>query len=393
MNPGHIKEEYYPKIAVLNFKAVHDISLDEADLITAKLEDALAVQKNFKLMTRASIKDRIGEKQFQEYMNCEDASCAMKVGKAIQADHIALGKVGKSDKLYYLSIELVKVEKDNSYVSKIVIRLHQGSQDGLLTTVIPSMALELAPINVVGKMDPSKNYTVDLGNGVQLEMIWIPDGTFQMGRSEPSSLGFMYAAEDFKHTVELDGFWMGKYEVTQEQYERIMGSNPSHFKGAQNPVENVSWDVVTSLFCEKLSQHAGDTFALPTEAQWEYACRAGCGWRYCFGNDPAGLDDYAWYNSNSGDKTHPVGQKRANAFGLYDMHGNVDEWCADFYDDGYYAKSPRNNPENMSSSSWMVLRGGSWHTSPSGCRSCSRNRNKPLNKSNDRGFRVVRVPR
>jgi eukaryotic-like serine/threonine-protein kinase len=139
------------------------------------------------------------------------------------------------------------------------------------------------------------------------------------------------------------------YEVTQGEYERVMGTNPSHFKGDPRlPVETVSWqDAMT--FCERLSalpaeRSAGRVYRLPTEAEWEYACRAGSTTIYSFGDSEGSLGDYAWYDSNSGSKTHPVGQKRPNAWGLYDMHGNVWEWCSDWYDGSYYASSPVDDP-------------------------------------------------
>ena len=128
-------------------------------------------------------------------------------------------------------------------------------------------------------------------------------------------------------------FYLGKYEVTQEQWEAVMGSNPSHFKGPKNPVEQVSWDDCQQ-FLVKLNAKSGgqgSKFVLPTEAQWEYACRAGSTGKFCFGDDEKQLGEYAWYEANSGDKTHPVGEKKPNTFGLHDMHGNVWEWCQDWY--------------------------------------------------------------
>ncbi len=196
--------------------------------------------------------------------------------------------------------------------------------------------------------------TIDLGGGVTMELVYVKPGRFTMGSNSGSS------DERPAHQVSISsGFYMGKYEVTQSQYERIMGKNPSHNKGTSNPVGYVSWSEATD-FCRKLSQRAGKKVRLPTEAEWEFACRAGSTTRFCFGDRNNGLNDYAWSSSNSGRKTHPVGGKRSNAWGLHDMHGNVWEWCSDWYDRGYYAKSPGRDPSGPTSGGSRVVRGGSW---------------------------------
>ena len=157
-------------------------------------------------------------------------------------------------------------------------------------------------------------------------------------------------------------FYLGKYLVTQEQWEAVMGNNPSHFKGPKNPVEQVSWDDCQQFLeqAQREGRPRGGKFQLPTEAQWEYACRAGSTTRYCFGDDESELGEYAWYDANSGSKTHPVGEKKPNAWGLYDMHGNVWEWCQDWYDGGYYANSPTDDPTGPATGSDRVFRGGGW---------------------------------
>jgi len=233
-----------------------------------------------------------------------------------------------------------------------------------------------------------KNYIEDLGGGVKLEMVWIPAGTFEMG--SPSSEEGRFNNQSPVHTVELDGFWMGKFEVTQAQWQSFMNNNPSYFKGDNLPVEQVSWDDAME-FCEKLSDKTGKKYTLPTEAQWEYACRAGSKSRFCFGDSDSSLGDYAWYSANSYFWTHPVGQKNPNAWGLYDMYGNVFEWCLDYYDENYYSKSPSKNPVNMNSSSYRVLRGGSSFNNPEYCRSAYRGLGKPDYRNLSFGFRVVRI--
>ena len=153
-------------------------------------------------------------------------------------------------------------------------------------------------------------------------------------------------------------------------------------------MEQVSWNDAAE-FCRKLSQKEGKTYTLPTEAQWEYACRAGTKTVFSFGNRESILGDYAWYINNSGSKTHPVGQKKPNAFGLYDMHGNVWEWCRDYYDSGFYNKGDTEDPENTQESSDRVLRGGSWSGDASDCRSGSRNWGDPDVRFIYDGFRIV----
>ena len=236
--------------------------------------------------------------------------------------------------------------------------------------------------------------TVDLGDGVVLELVLIPAGPFDMG-SPDNEAGPWRGREGPVHRVRITKpFYMGKYEVTQEVWEKVMGSNPSEFKGAKNPVENVSWEDCQD-FLKKLNAlaKAQGTFRLPTEAQWEYACRAGTKTRFCSGDADAGLADYAWYDANSGNTTHPVGTKKPNAWGLYDMHGNVQEWCADWYGKDYYGKSPRDDPTGPAVGNVRVLRGGVWNDSPGYCRSASCSYLAPTSRFDDYGlgFRVVAV--
>ena len=170
----------------------------------------------------------------------------------------------------------------------------------------------------------------------------------------------------------------------------------SHYpsKGPKNPVESVSWDDCHK-FLAKLNRrqgHQAGKFRLPSEAQWEYACRAGSTTRYCFGDDELRLGEYAWYVKNSGNTTHPVGQKRPNAWGLDDMHGNVWEWCADWYDDGYYARSPADDPTGPATGSYRVNHGGSWIYPAGHSRSAYRNAGEPARRDYDLGLRVCQVP-
>ena len=174
------------------------------------------------------------------------------------------------------------------------------------------------------------------------------------------------------HPVKIPDFYLGKYEVTQEQYEALMdGQNPSEFKGPQNPVEHMSWNLCQE-FCKRLSGKSGIAFRLPTEAEWEYACRAGSAATYCCGDKVEDLKAYAWFAGTAGDKTHPVGQLKPNAWGLYDMHGNVWEWCQDWYGKDYYQTSPPLDPQGPETGTGRNLRGGSWMMGPEACRASDR---------------------
>jgi formylglycine-generating enzyme required for sulfatase activity len=227
---------------------------------------------------------------------------------------------------------------------------------------------------------------LDLGNNVTMKLVLIPAGKFLMGSPEDEK--GRENNEGPQHEVTISKpFYMGIYEVTQEQYEQIMGRNLSYFKGAQNPVENVSWDDAVE-FCKALSKKTGKTVTLPTEAKWEYACRAGSKTRFGFGHDDGDLGDYAWYTKNSDSKTHPAGQKKPNEWGLYDMHGNVWEWCADWHADSY-ANANKTDPTGPANGSHRVLRGGTWCNGPGYCRSTIRYGGSPDYRNIINGFRVV----
>jgi formylglycine-generating enzyme required for sulfatase activity/tRNA A-37 threonylcarbamoyl transferase component Bud32 len=210
--------------------------------------------------------------------------------------------------------------------------------------------------------------------------VQIPVGEFMMG-------GDKYADEKPLHKVKISkAFEIGKYEVTQAQWKAVMGANPSNFKGENLPVEQVSWND-TQEFIKKLNaRNDGYIYRLPTEAEWEYACRAGTTGDYA-GN----LDEMGWYTASSGDKTHPVGEKKANAWGLYDMHGNVWEWCSDWYDGGYYGKSSEVDPKGSESGSARVERGGGWYGYAAYCRSAYRCYDAPGVRFIFLGFRLVRT--
>jgi formylglycine-generating enzyme required for sulfatase activity len=227
---------------------------------------------------------------------------------------------------------------------------------------------------------------IALGPNVSLPVAFIRPGSFTMG--SPANEDGRSSDEDQVEVTLSQPFWLAKTEVTQAQWEAVMGNNPSSFKGPNLPVENVSWEDAQS-FIGKLNEKQilpeGWKFALPIEAQWEYACRAGEKGPYSGGS----LDEVAWYDGNSGSKTHEVGLKKANAWGLHDMHGNVYEWCADWYDDTLKGGT---DPTGPSSGDNRVDRGGSWSINASYCRAASRFRGFPGLRGDLLGFRPALVP-
>lgn len=223
-------------------------------------------------------------------------------------------------------------------------------------------------------------------------LVLLPGGSFTMGGNKNSN-------EQPAHSVQVASFAIGRYPVTQAQWLRVMGSNPSHFKsniGHENcPVECVSWDDAQA-FIQKLNALTGHTsshsYRLPSEAEWEYACRAGSTGEWCFGNDEAQLKEYAWYDQNSDKQTHPVGEKLPSAWGLHDLHGNVWEWCADTWH-GNYSGAPADGSAWISGGeqNLRVLRGGCWGGATSDARCACRNYDSSGYRDNYVGFRLART--
>ena len=231
----------------------------------------------------------------------------------------------------------------------------------------------------------SDNISIPVKDGISIEMVRVEAGTFTMG----ATLEMENPLDDEKpaHQVTLtNDYYIGKYEVTQALWKAVMGNNPSYSKGNNLPVERVSWDNCQK-FISKLNRITGKTFRLPTEAEWEYAARGGNksrGYQY---SGSSNLSDVAWYEDNSGNKTHNVGSKQANELGIYDMSGNVHEWCQDWYDK--YSNSSKVNPTGANSGSYRVSRGGGWANSAGLCNSSSRVSETPGNRSGSLGLRLV----
>ncbi len=259
--------------------------------------------------------------------------------------------------------------------------------------VVPATAV--APFDEAHAKGHQKAWADHLGvpvestNSIGMKFVVIPPGEFTMGSPE-SEVGRY--GEEIQHSVTLTApFSIGVHEVTQSQYQQAAGSNPSKYKGADNPVETVSWNDAV-VFCEKLSalpaeREAGRVYRLPNEAEWEYACRAGTKTAYCFGDDKSQLGEYAWFVENREGITHAVGMKLANPWGIYDMHGNVWEWCSDLY--GPYVREAASNPQGATTGLTRVFRGGCWDYAASHCRAADRHASNSTSSGSRLGFRVA----
>jgi formylglycine-generating enzyme required for sulfatase activity len=283
-------------------------------------------------------------------------------------------------------------------VERVIKRFERNAPEGLEEkTLIPVSAVDMRDNPVVVRdgnpADPKSGLSYDIWiKDLRMAFVLIPAGSFTMG--SPTTESGRGAEEEPAHDVRIrKPIYIGKYEVTQSQWSSVMDKSPVHFPGAHRPVESMRWseakDFVKRLNERFLARVMTCRFRLPSEAEWEYACRAGTGARYAFGDDGDRLRDFAWYKANTDDRHHrPVGGKKPNAWGLYDMHGNVWEWVEDVWHDDY-----RNAPSD--GSPWVlgrggrVMRGGSWDYEPPQCRCASRARGKSTYSSNNTGIRLV----
>ncbi len=280
----------------------------------------------------------------------------------------------------------IELRKSGYAVYRAQVNVTEGKVSNLATT----LSVEEKPKPVVAVSGQSGTLRGNTGNAVLdrliSNMVYVEGGTFMMGATSEQGSD-AYAFEKPAHSVTLSNFYICKYEVTQAEWQAVMGSNPSRFKGSDNlPVENVSWKDCQE-FIKKLKAKTGLKFRLPTEAEWEYAARGGNkskDYKYAGGGYRG---DVAWYTSNSGSTTHAVGTKRPNELGLYDMSGNVWEWCSDWY--GSYSSSSQTNPTGANSGSRRVSRGGSWIDDARYCRSSYRDYVSPSSRSNFLGLRLA----
>ena len=288
------------------------------------------------------------------------------------------------------------VEFRGGKVSSINLRMQRPGPAAAIRNPAPTDAGAGRPVPDLQGPCARAAQTVDLGYGLGLEMVWVRPGTFLMGSPEAEA---GREVDELQHRVTLtNGFWLGKHEVTQRQWESIMGTNPSHFKaaGKDAPVDQVGWSDCQDFIRELNAKVPGGGFRLPTEAEWEYACRAGTTTEFHYGDQldstRANFDGSVPYGTGPRgefrNSTVPGGQFAPNAFGLHDMHGNVWEWCQDWY--GAYPRNDVTNPVGPASGNVRVLRGGCWRRSAINCRSAARVQGSLRNRDFDLGLRIVR---
>ena len=293
------------------------------------------------------------------------------------SDAIALSKVKDNAAKAGPLVDRLNLTKDKFVAQELL------AQAEILMASDPQMP---ALREKVKAMPLPKETTLQIAPKVTLKLVLIPAGKFNMG--SPDGEKDRSTDEGPQHEVTISKpFYMAATELTQEQFGVFMWPNPSSFVDPTRPLDQVSYDDAIE-YCKKATAKTGKTFRLPTEAEWEYACRAGGKTRFDYGDDDSVLADHAWYKENGDSKTQPVGQKKANAWGLYDMHGNVWEWCADYHGD-YDAKANNTDPQGPATGTSRLLRGGSWRCDPRLCRSAYRFINTPDLRCTDFGFRVI----
>jgi formylglycine-generating enzyme required for sulfatase activity len=385
--------------AVLPFDARIGVSRQEADLLCERFTTELSRIGKYKIVATTKVKELLELQNFERICGAGDPECAVEAGRLLSVQRTIFGSVGRVGETYTINTFLVNVE--SSEMESTSTMDCRGSMEEFLTKTMAagvwdltqsSPALNITPARTSVLLTPGEPATIDLGRGIILELVWIPPGEFDMG-----SQGRRKDEQPVHHVKIMRGFWMGQYEVTQEQYELMMTYNPSHDQNPRFPVTHVNWHDAMN-FCRNLEERLKSRgkeesslrVRLPTESEWEYACRAGTTTVFYTGDAELELQRAAVYCRNHGPlRTHEVGQKEPNAWGLYDVLGNVWEWCRDWYDSAAYSHSLVEDPPGPTRGTERVLRGGCWADDPFTCR-CARRENKvPEYCARYVGFRVV----
>lgn len=374
-----------PSIAILSIHS--QIKNDKnTDAISNVVAENYQKKSNARVLYLDDIRELLKSEKGESLLNCFTDSCITKISTMVGVDVVILGSIGQVGQKYLFSLKMIDVLRD-----KTLQRLTTSvdSNLGLIVDKIPEMVGELVQTqksSLPDKVTPKPSDSTGIRKTSE-EIIWIPPGTLQMGMKDP---------EDFDaipvHNVSIRGFYIDKYEVTKEAYEQVTGNNPSAFRGCNScPVDNVTWQEAQD-YCQKLGKR------LPTEAEWEYACRAGTASYFHYGNTLSSEQaNFDGTNPFGGvpkgvfkGKPVPVGTYKPNDWGLYDMHGNIAEWCSDWYNAAYYGNSDEKDPKGPTEGTLKVVRGGSWNNTAQALRSGKRAAYNPTLRVNSIGFRCVK---
>ncbi len=435
-----VKAAGMPTIFIKNLVAAKNVKKDDAARMTRLLVESLVKMQRYDVMSDDQINQLLDNTSKQQLFGCNSEECLAQIMETTQTDFILYGDIEKEGKGYIVSVSLIQRVKggsstlkgsSNTEIKDFSFNSMKSHADLIIRDIHGEGGQVVVPESENKIVTPDKNKKGKAEKIGNTEMVYIEGGTFTMGSPESEKdRGKDKGKDEKQHKVTVSSYWMGKYEVTQKQYIDITGTDPSYFKGDNLPVERVSWyDAVE--YCNKLSEKnglkpyykieidksqkdpnnknsgdylkytvtilGGNGFRLPTEAEWEYACRGGTTTVFHFGDSldstMANFNGNYPYNGNKRayrEKTTDVGSFKPNAYGLYDMHGNVWEWCWDRYEEGYYIKSPAKDPEGGESGKYRVLRGGSWFDIGSDLRSANRLSIGAGNRGLLFGFRVVR---
>jgi formylglycine-generating enzyme required for sulfatase activity len=372
-----------PKVAVWDLEPMSTPAAHARQLTSFVVSEITKIKK-YEVYSQENVRTLAGWTAERMQLGCTDTKCLTALGQMDIAKLIS-GSVGKSGKRYTVSLNLFDTQnpRAENAISKTC-----ESEDELIELIQGSVRELLGEVSETPTARPAPGLYRDSTTG--MEFILVKGGCFEMG----DAFGDGNADERPGHEVCLKDFYLGKYEVTQGQWKRVMGGNPSHFQVSDdNPVDTVSWNDAQE-FIRRLSQMSGKSYRLPTEAEWEYAARSG-GKREKWAGTSSEFElrDYAWFSGNSGSKTHPVGQKKPNGPGFYDMSGNVWEWCGDWGDKDYYRNSPKNDPPGPSGGQYKMLRGGSWEHYWVGVRTAVRLKLDASARGITLGFRLGLSPR
>jgi formylglycine-generating enzyme required for sulfatase activity len=391
--PAQKKELRDNYVAVFDLNS-QDVGRDILRPLSESIRRELVRSGKYKVINKGDMNEILGEQMFQ-ISSCLSGPCTgiVEAGRILDVGKVIVGSISMVGKTYYLSLSLIDVKTGN--IERMsedkckceVDELIESSKRVTKRLLGERLAEDQPEMPAIESSRPPK--TGGEASALNMEFVLVKGGCYQMG----DDFGDGYADERPVHEVCVNDFYMGKYDVTQGQWKEIMGYNPSEFNrcGDSCPVENISWND-TQVFIGKLMQRIGKNYRLPTEAEWEYAARSGGKKEKWAGtSSESELGEYAWYALNSGDSTHPVGQKKPNGLGLYDMSGNVWEWCQDLYDENYYKNSPKNNPPGPDTGTNRVLRGGSWFNGAGDTRSSNRLSIIPDYRDSNDGFRLVRT--